>query len=97
MGCPPLLTPRPWPQIQGHAGQDTVWGQGRRTSKPQVKQRAESREYESSILRNLRLDTQTRAVHVQFTLYNPNYDLWIPSRCQQIDRSARAESEVEDP
>lgn len=26
------------------------------------------------------LDTQTRAVHVQFTLYNPNYDLWIPSR-----------------
>ncbi|CAE7248371.1 unnamed protein product [Symbiodinium sp. CCMP2456] len=26
------------------------------------------------------LDTQTRAVHVQFTLYSPNYDLWIPSR-----------------
>ncbi|CAE7706229.1 unnamed protein product [Symbiodinium pilosum] len=26
------------------------------------------------------LDTQTRAVHVQFMLYNPNYDLWVPNR-----------------
>jgi len=26
------------------------------------------------------LDTQTRALHLGFTLYNANYDLWIPAR-----------------